>query len=246
MLEVEGDYCAELEQKCNRYIDPEGVFPRRCAEFAPTGKCTGKTTKKATKSAPTKLAKPAKKATAAKKAATPASAAKATKKVAKKAATKTAKKVSSKATAAAASPKAAKKPAAKKAAGKTPATAKPVKPAAAAKPAGRTAAKTAKAKAPAEKTRKSSGRAKRGITPEQALENTRKLLEQHEAGAKASKHWETIGNEGAAVDAPGYQSPQARSKALALHEAETRQASINGSISTRDRRNQGKRDHRND
>ena len=46
MLEVEGDYCAEIEQKCNRYIDPEGVFPRRCAEFAPTGKCTGKTTKK--------------------------------------------------------------------------------------------------------------------------------------------------------------------------------------------------------
>ncbi|MFO0736206.1 MAG: SUMF1/EgtB/PvdO family nonheme iron enzyme [Labilithrix sp.] len=46
MLEVEGDYCSDLEQKCNRYIDPEGVFPRRCAEFAPTGKCTGKTTKK--------------------------------------------------------------------------------------------------------------------------------------------------------------------------------------------------------
>jgi hypothetical protein len=46
MLEVEGDYCAEVEQKCTRYIDPEGVFPRRCAEFAPTSKCTGKTTKK--------------------------------------------------------------------------------------------------------------------------------------------------------------------------------------------------------
>ena len=46
MLEVEGDYCSDVEQKCNRYIDPEGVFPRRCAEFAPTGKCLGKTTKK--------------------------------------------------------------------------------------------------------------------------------------------------------------------------------------------------------
>ncbi|MBX3230930.1 MAG: SUMF1/EgtB/PvdO family nonheme iron enzyme [Labilithrix sp.] len=46
MLEVEGDYCAEVEQKCTRYIDPEGVFPRRCAEFAPTSKCQGKTTKK--------------------------------------------------------------------------------------------------------------------------------------------------------------------------------------------------------
>jgi hypothetical protein len=46
MLEVEGDYCADVEQKCTRYIDPEGVFPRRCAEFAPTSKCIGKTTKK--------------------------------------------------------------------------------------------------------------------------------------------------------------------------------------------------------
>ena len=46
MLEVEGDWCPEVEQKCLRYIDPEGVFPRRCAEFAPTSKCTGKTTKK--------------------------------------------------------------------------------------------------------------------------------------------------------------------------------------------------------
>ena len=46
MLEVEGDYCAEVEQKCLRYIDPEGVFPRRCAEFAPTSKCAGKTSKK--------------------------------------------------------------------------------------------------------------------------------------------------------------------------------------------------------
>jgi hypothetical protein len=46
MLEVEGDYCSEVDQKCLRYIDPEGVFPRRCAEFAPTSKCIGKTTKK--------------------------------------------------------------------------------------------------------------------------------------------------------------------------------------------------------
>ncbi|MBX3224063.1 MAG: SUMF1/EgtB/PvdO family nonheme iron enzyme [Labilithrix sp.] len=46
MLEVEGDWCSEVEQKCLRYIDPEGVFPRRCAEFAPTSKCTGKTAKK--------------------------------------------------------------------------------------------------------------------------------------------------------------------------------------------------------
>jgi hypothetical protein len=46
MLEVEGSFCPEVEQKCLRWIDPEGVFPRRCAEFAPTSRCVGKTTPK--------------------------------------------------------------------------------------------------------------------------------------------------------------------------------------------------------
>lgn len=46
MLEVEGDYCSEVEQKCTRYIDPEGVFPRRCAEFEKTSKCIGKLSKR--------------------------------------------------------------------------------------------------------------------------------------------------------------------------------------------------------
>lgn len=85
---------------------------------------------------------------------------------------------------------------------------------------------------------------RRRITPEQALENTRSLLAQHTEDAGQPKHWDAIGGDGTAQSAPGYQSQQARSKALALHAGETRQASINGSISTRDRRNQGKRDHR--
>jgi formylglycine-generating enzyme len=46
MVEVEGDYCPTVEQKCLRYVDPEGAFPRRCAEFAPTSACKGKTVKK--------------------------------------------------------------------------------------------------------------------------------------------------------------------------------------------------------
>jgi sulfatase modifying factor 1 len=46
MLEVEGDYCPTLEQKCLRWVDPETTVPRRCAEFAPTGNCQGKTIKK--------------------------------------------------------------------------------------------------------------------------------------------------------------------------------------------------------
>ena len=45
-VEVDGDYCPALEQKCIRWMDPETTIPRRCSEFAPTGKCQGKTTKK--------------------------------------------------------------------------------------------------------------------------------------------------------------------------------------------------------
>jgi formylglycine-generating enzyme len=45
-VEVDGDYCPALEQKCVRWMDPETTVPRRCSEFAPTGKCQGKTTKK--------------------------------------------------------------------------------------------------------------------------------------------------------------------------------------------------------
>jgi hypothetical protein len=46
MLEVEGDYCPTLEQKCVRWKDPETTIPRRCDEFAPTSACQGKTVKK--------------------------------------------------------------------------------------------------------------------------------------------------------------------------------------------------------
>ena len=46
MVEVEGDYCPFLEQTCKKWMDPAGAFPRRCAEFAPSGKCQTKTTHK--------------------------------------------------------------------------------------------------------------------------------------------------------------------------------------------------------
>jgi sulfatase modifying factor 1 len=45
-VEVDGDYCPALEQKCIRWMDPETTIPRRCSEFAPTGACQGKTIKK--------------------------------------------------------------------------------------------------------------------------------------------------------------------------------------------------------
>ena len=83
-----------------------------------------------------------------------------------------------------------------------------------------------------------------GISPKRALANTRKLLAQQEAKAAQPKPWDGLGNDGTAQAAPGFQSPKARSRALELHAGETRQAPIHGSISTRDRKNQGKRDHR--
>lgn len=138
----------------------------------------------------------------------------------------------------------AKTAAAKKTAAKT-ATAKPsaassanAKKTAVRKPAAKSASRGAADGAAKTKS-------KRTISPERALKNTRKLLEQHNAEASQPKPWDTLGHEGTAQATPGFQSPQARSKALALHAGETRQAPINGSISTRDRKNQGKRDHRN-
>lgn len=85
----------------------------------------------------------------------------------------------------------------------------------------------------------------RPISPARALKNTRALLALKDAETAQGKTWEELGGDGTAQAAPGYQSGRARTQALALHAAETRQASINGSVSTRDRRNQGKRDHRN-
>jgi len=44
MVEVEGEYCPALEQRCLRWLDPETKL--RCAEFAPTGPCQTKTVRK--------------------------------------------------------------------------------------------------------------------------------------------------------------------------------------------------------
>src|SRR5258708_1715652 len=44
MVEVEGDYCPFVEQKCVRWLDPE--TKQRCAEFVPTSRCQSRTTHK--------------------------------------------------------------------------------------------------------------------------------------------------------------------------------------------------------
>ncbi|TWI04550.1 hypothetical protein IP90_00683 [Luteimonas cucumeris] len=96
-------------------------------------------------------------------------------------------------------------------------------------------------KAPTGGTRK---RATKKITPEQALANTRKLLEAKKEQDHQAKPWQTLDPEREHVPEAGFQSPQAAAKAQELHAGESRMASIQGSISTTDRRNQGKRDSR--
>jgi formylglycine-generating enzyme required for sulfatase activity len=46
MVEVEGDYCPTLEQRCVKWLDPAGRPGRRCAEFAPSSECRTKTVRK--------------------------------------------------------------------------------------------------------------------------------------------------------------------------------------------------------
>jgi len=103
-----------------------------------------------------------------------------------------------------------------------------------------TSAKTSAGK-PARKTAR-----KRHITPEQALAQTRALLEAKQARELESRPWEATPGGEPAAGAPGYQSDGAARRAKRLHAAEARIPAIQGSISTRDRINQGKRDHRGD
>lgn len=193
-------------------------------DTAKAEKAAGRDKAKAAKSAATAKAKTA---TAAKRA------------TGKKAASKTTRsgKVASGAKTASASTSAkkpAKKAAAKQASSKATSAA-----------AGKAPAKGASKTAAARKDAAKKGAAKSaGISPKRALANTRKLLAEQDAKAAQPKPWDGLGNDGTAQAAPGFQSPKARSRALELHAGETRQAPIHGSISTRDRKNQGKRDHR--
>lgn len=87
---------------------------------------------------------------------------------------------------------------------------------------------------------------KRKLTPEQALAQTHALLEAKHARDAESRPWQDAHDDPAAAGQPGFQSAGAARRALRLHAAEARIPAIQGSISTRDRINQGKRDHRQD
>lgn len=175
----------------------------------------------------------------------------------KQAAVKSARKTTKKAAKKAVAKKAvAKKVAAKKAVTKKAVTKKAVTKKAAAKKAvvratpnraadtGATA-KKAVARNPAAK-KPATRKAARRVSPERALESTRRLLEEKQARARSPQPWQSLDPVVDHAPQPGYQSPQAASKARELHAGESRMASIHGSSSTRDRYNQGKRDHRGD
>src|SRR5690606_27827720 len=89
-------------------------------------------------------------------------------------------------------------------------------------------------------------KASRSLTPERALENTRRLLAAKQERDRTPQPWQALDPVVEHVPQPGFQSPEAAGKAQALHEGEARIAPIQGSNSTRDRRNQGRRDHRGD
>ncbi|MGY1408954.1 MULTISPECIES: hypothetical protein [unclassified Luteimonas] len=85
---------------------------------------------------------------------------------------------------------------------------------------------------------------KRGITPEQALAQTQALLEAKQARDQEPKPWADGVEGGVDSGTPGYQSDSAAGRAKRLHAGEVRLPAIQGSVSTRDRINQGKRDNR--
>jgi hypothetical protein len=153
----------------------------------------------------------------------------ATRKTTKKAAKKTAGKTSAKRAA-------TKKATAKKAAPKKTTAKKTV--------AKKTVAKKAAPKKTAAKKTTTKKTAPRKTTAKQALANTRKLLRQKQAQARETKPWEALDGRHGKTPQPGFQSDEARVQAESLHEAEMRLEGNQGSISTHDRHNQGKRDSR--
>ncbi|MBB1472299.1 hypothetical protein H5368_04575 [Luteimonas sp. MC1782] len=89
-------------------------------------------------------------------------------------------------------------------------------------------------------------KATKALTPRKALANTRKLLAAKQQRDREAQPWQSLDPTTSHVPDAGYQSPEAKAKALELHAAESRQASIHGSMSARDRHAQGRRDHRGD
>lgn len=115
------------------------------------------------------------------------------------------------------------------------------------KKSGKKAAKKTAAKRKQASTGKSAVKSRassRPISPKRALANTRKLLEAKQARERDGQPWQTLDPQQDHLPEAGYQSGHAGEVAENLHAAESRIPSIQGSISTRDRKNQGRRDRR--
>jgi len=125
------------------------------------------------------------------------------------------------------------------------ATATPLRKAAAANPRRENAVSPAPAATTPRKST-ASKRAPRKITPAQALDNTRKLLEAKQEHDRQPPAWQEHDQHAAISSgaAGQFQSPGARLRAEDLHDGESRITAIQGSVSTQDRINQGKRDNR--
>lgn len=130
-----------------------------------------------------------------------------------------------------------------KAAAKKPATGRKAAKKATAKKA--TAKKTAAKKttrAAKKKVGKKSARKAGKVTPKQALRSTRKVLKAKQEEARQPKPWQDTTSRGGQVASEGFQSGTAARRAEDLHAAESRLPAIHGSVGTRGRINQGKRD----
>ncbi len=77
------------------------------------------------------------------------------------------------------------------------------------------------------------------------MKNTRALLEAKQARDREAPAWQAVGTAAAStVPHSGFQSDEARVQADTLHKGEIDLDAIQGNISSRDRRKQGKRDSR--
>ncbi len=85
---------------------------------------------------------------------------------------------------------------------------------------------------------------KKTITPKRALANTRALLEAKKKRDRQPPAYLAIDTHaGSEATNPGFQSGTAKSRSLDMHESEMRMEPIHGSVSTKNRVNQGERDN---
>lgn len=84
------------------------------------------------------------------------------------------------------------------------------------------------------------------ITPEQALENTRELLEAKQQRDREGAQWETQTAGSGQVDREGFEDPTAAVRVQDLNENERGHNAKYGEVGARDRQTQARNDRRRD